>query len=140
MRKLRGNRERMRKWREIHSQDFLILCLFPPSLSISYIKIVTFCRKMLNTALLSRMSQKHTHYEKVILGQTGCENALQVVTACLKVSQYTPFILKVLLINPSIHPFSVLSVKLMCHSCCRCFISKRSGSGKASINDSKSCS
>ena len=34
-----------RKWREneemereIHSQDFLILCLFPPSLSISYIK------------------------------------------------------------------------------------------------------
>ena len=28
----------MRKWREIHSQDFLIICLFPPSLSISYIK------------------------------------------------------------------------------------------------------
>merc|ERR1712002_1421197 len=65
MRKLRGNGERMRKWREneemkrkwreneemkrkwreneemereIHSQYFLILCLFPPSLSISYIK------------------------------------------------------------------------------------------------------
>ena len=38
MRKWRGNGERMRKWREIHSQDFLILCLFPPSLSISYIK------------------------------------------------------------------------------------------------------
>ena len=35
---LRRNGERMRKWREIHSQDFLILCLFPPSLSISYIK------------------------------------------------------------------------------------------------------
>ena len=40
-----GNGERGRKWREneemeweIHSQDFLILCLFPPSLSISYIK------------------------------------------------------------------------------------------------------
>ena len=38
MKKWRGNGERMRKWREIHSQDFLILCLFPPSLSISYIK------------------------------------------------------------------------------------------------------
>ena len=75
MRKWRENEEMKRKWREneemkrksreneemereIHSQDFLILCLFPPSLSISYIKIVTFCRKMLNTALLSRMSQK----------------------------------------------------------------------------------
>ena len=45
-----------RKWREneemkeIHSLHFLILSLFPPSLSISYIKIVTFCREMLNTA------------------------------------------------------------------------------------------
>ena len=45
MRKWRGNGERKRKWREneemereLHSQDFLILCLFPPSLSISYIK------------------------------------------------------------------------------------------------------
>ena len=28
-----------RKWREIHSLLFLILSLFPPSLSISYIKI-----------------------------------------------------------------------------------------------------
>ena len=44
-RKWRENEEMKRKWREneemereIHSQDFLILCLFPPSLSISYIK------------------------------------------------------------------------------------------------------
>ena len=65
-RKWRENEEMKRKWREneemereIHSQDFLILCLFSPSLSISYIKFVTFCRKMLNTALLSRMSQKN---------------------------------------------------------------------------------
>ena len=42
MRKLRGNGERMRKWRENHflfissfSFHFLILCLFPHSLSIS---------------------------------------------------------------------------------------------------------
>ena len=44
-RKWRENEEMKRKWREneegereIHSQDFLILCLYPPSLSISYIK------------------------------------------------------------------------------------------------------
>ena len=29
----------MRKWREIDSLHFLILSLFPPSLSISYIKM-----------------------------------------------------------------------------------------------------
>ena len=34
-----GNGERMRKWREIHTLHFLILSLFLPSLSISYIKI-----------------------------------------------------------------------------------------------------
>ena len=34
-----GNGERMRKWREIHSLHFLILSLFVPCLSISYIKI-----------------------------------------------------------------------------------------------------
>ena len=33
-----GNGERMRKWREIHFLHFLILSLFPPSLSISCIK------------------------------------------------------------------------------------------------------
>ena len=33
------NKERMRKWREIHTLHFLILSLFLPSLSISYIKI-----------------------------------------------------------------------------------------------------
>ena len=38
-RKRRGNGERMRKWREIHTLHFLILSLFLPSLSISYIKI-----------------------------------------------------------------------------------------------------
>ena len=44
-RKWRENEEMKRKWREneemereIHSQDFLIFCLFPPYLSISYIK------------------------------------------------------------------------------------------------------
>ena len=39
---------------------------------------------MLNTALLSRMSQKsqHTRYEEIILGRTCCEEAPQVVPAC----------------------------------------------------------
>ena len=32
------NGERMRKWRKIHSLNFLIFSLFPPALSISYIK------------------------------------------------------------------------------------------------------
>ena len=86
MRKSRGNGGRMRKWREFHSLHFLILSLFPPSLLISYIKIscITFCRKMLNTALLSRMSQKNipTRYEEILLGQFRCEEAPQVVPAC----------------------------------------------------------
>ena len=65
---LRGNEERMRKWRgngeemerewgngETISSFFLyILPLYPFPIS----KLVTFCRKMLNTAFLSRMSQK----------------------------------------------------------------------------------
>ena len=37
-RKWRENEEMERKWREIHSLHFLIFSLFPPSLSISYIK------------------------------------------------------------------------------------------------------
>ena len=38
--------------------NFPIVSLFPPSLSNSYVKIVSFCRKVFNTALESRMSQK----------------------------------------------------------------------------------
>ena len=33
-----GNGEKMRKWKDTHSLHFLIFTLFPPSLSISYIK------------------------------------------------------------------------------------------------------
>ena len=42
---------------------------------------------MLNTALLSRMSQKsqHTRYEEIILGRTCCEEAPQFVPACYSV-------------------------------------------------------
>ena len=37
-RKWRENEEMERKWREIHSLHFLIFSLFPPCLSISYVK------------------------------------------------------------------------------------------------------
>ena len=68
----------MRKCREWISLHFLPLFQFPTS------KCVTFCCKMLNTALLSQMSQKsqHTRYEEIILGRTCCEEAPQFVPAC----------------------------------------------------------
>ena len=87
-RKWRENEEMERKWGNgkrltlyisSFSLHFLPLSLFPTS------KSVTFCCKMLNTALLSRMSQKPqlTRYEEIILGPTCCEEAPQVVPACL---------------------------------------------------------
>ena len=81
------NEEEMeRKWRKIHSLHFLIFSFFPPALSVSYLsKIVSSCRKMLNTALLARMSQKiNMSYEKIILDRICCEKALEVVTAWCK--------------------------------------------------------
>ena len=60
-----------------------IFSFFLPTYAFPMSKIVTFCRKMLSTALLSRMSQKteQTRYEKIILGQIRCEKASQVVRA-----------------------------------------------------------
>ena len=73
-----GSGERMTLYISSFSLHFLPLSPFPTS------KFVTFCRKMLNTALLSRMSQKseHTRYEKIILGRICCEEASQIVPAC----------------------------------------------------------
>ena len=74
--------EKMRKWREIHSLHFLIFSLFPPSLSISYIK---------NCLILSQNVKYHifvanvtknltyAHYEKIILCRILCEKFPQVV-------------------------------------------------------------
>ena len=85
-----------RKWRENEEMERDWLSTFPHSLSISSLflhflplfpfptsKCITFCCKMLNTALLSRMSQKsqHTRYEEIILGRTCCEEAPQFVPA-----------------------------------------------------------
>ena len=73
-----GNREKMAR---------VNLSQFPHSLSISSLflhflplfpfltsKCITFCCKMLNTALLSRMSQKsqHVRYEEIIPGRPDC--------------------------------------------------------------------
>ena len=73
-RKWRENEEMRRKWRENEEMERDWLSTFPHSLSISSLflhflplfpfptsKCVTFCCKMLNTALLSRMSQKSQH-------------------------------------------------------------------------------
>ena len=95
-RKWRENEEMRRKWRENEEMERDWLSTFPHSLSISSLflhflplfpfptsKCITFCCKMLNTALLSRMSQKsqHTRYEEIILGRTCCEEAPQFVPA-----------------------------------------------------------
>ena len=96
-RKWRENEEMRRKWRENEEMERDWLSTFPHSLSISSLflhflplfpfptsKCITFCCKMLNTALLSRMSQKsqHTRYEEIILGRTCCAEAPQFVPAC----------------------------------------------------------
>ena len=75
-----GNWERMRKWREIHSLHSSFSFYFLPFYPFPRSKIVSFCRKISNRALLSRMSQKHTHNEKIILGRIRCEKAPQAVT------------------------------------------------------------
>ena len=100
-RKWRENEEMRRKWRENEEMERDWLSTFPHSLSISSLflhflplfpfptsKCITFCCKMLNTALLSRMSQKsqHTRYEEIILGRTCCEEAPQFVPAWCSVS------------------------------------------------------
>ena len=86
-RKWRENEEMVRKWgnEERFALYISLFSFFPPSLSISYTKIVSFCRKMLNTALLSLMSQKKLNIramKKIILGRIRCEKAPQVVPAC----------------------------------------------------------
>ena len=67
---------------------FLPLYPFPKS------KIVSFCRKMLNMVLLSRMSQKNLTYAlwennsgPEFLGRIHCEKAPQVVRACFEQKQ-----------------------------------------------------
>ena len=55
---------------------------------------------MLNTALLSRMSQKsqHTRYEEIILGRIRCEKALQVVRACPHIRKLSRDLVRIVLL------------------------------------------
>ena len=85
-RKWRDNEEMEREWG--NGEKFILyissfFLYFFPLYPFPTSKFVIFCRKMLNTALLSRMSQKsqHTRYEEIILGRIRCEEALQVVPA-----------------------------------------------------------
>ena len=73
----------MRKWRK----NFLILSLYPPSLSISYIKIGHILSQNVKYGIFVANVTKteHTRYEEIILGRILCEEAPQVVTACLYV-------------------------------------------------------
>ena len=85
-RKRRGNGERMRKWRK----NFLILSLYPPSLSISYIKIGHILSQNVKYGIFVANVTKTEHtYEEIILGQILCEEAPQVVTACRTLSLST---------------------------------------------------
>ena len=76
----------MRKWRK----NFLILSLYPPSLSISYIKIGHILSQNVKYGIFVANVTKteHTRYEEIILGRILCEEAPQVVTACLLLTQY----------------------------------------------------
>ena len=70
----------MRKWRK----NFLILSLYPPSLSISYIKICHILSQNVKYGIFVANVTKteHTRYEEIILGRILCEEAPQVVSAC----------------------------------------------------------
>ena len=84
----------MRKWREIHSQDFLILCLFPPSLSISYIKNCHILSQNVKYGTFVANVTKNLTYahEEIILGLIRCEEAPQVVPACCQVLTFMAII------------------------------------------------
>ena len=60
---MREQRERIRKWREIHSLNFLIFSSFPPSLSISYMK---------SCLILSKNIKYGTFVANVLLSSFNC--------------------------------------------------------------------
>ena len=76
----------MRIWRKIHSLHFLIFSLYPPSLSISYIKIGHILSQNVKYGIFVANVTKteHTRYEEIILGRILCEEAPQVVSACFR--------------------------------------------------------
>ena len=81
----------MRKWRE----NFLIISLYPPSLSISYIKICHILSQNVKYGIFVANVTKteHTRYEEIILGRILCEEAPQVVSACTTI-YFSPTLLR----------------------------------------------
>ena len=79
-----GIGERMRKCREIPSLHLLISSLFPPSLSISYIKncIILAQNGQYGTFVVNVTKKLSYVLWKIILGRLRCEKAPQVVRAC----------------------------------------------------------
>ena len=79
---------------------------------------------MLNTALLSRMSQKsqHTHYEEIILGRTCCEEAPQVVPAWRSVTYLFPFYHLLTVSPPSLECCKPRLCFLTSHHDCHIFL------------------
>ena len=75
----------MGKWRGIHSLHFLIFSLFPPYISISYIKhcLILSGNVKYGTFVANFTTNLYTRYEKIILGRIHCEKAPQVVRALL---------------------------------------------------------
>ena len=66
----------MRKWRETHSLYFPFFSLFPPSLSISYIKICLILLQNVKYGTFVANVAKNltcTRYEKIILGRIRAE-------------------------------------------------------------------
>ena len=113
----------MRKWREIHSLDFLIFSLFPPSLSISYIKIVIFCRKMSKTDFCHECHKKlNMRNEKMILGRIRCEKAPQVVPAWCALDSTAGSIFVVILVELTIQP---ISLQILRRPCCLVWTAKK---------------
>ena len=62
---------------EIHSIHFLIFSLFPPSLSISYIKnCLILSQNVRYKTFVANVKKTYlTRYEKMILGRIRCEKA-----------------------------------------------------------------
>ena len=65
----------MRKWREIHSLHFLILSLFPPSLSISSIKICHILSQNINYGTYVSNGTKNLTY--ALWGNNSGSKSLQ---------------------------------------------------------------
>ena len=114
-----GNGERFTLYISSFSLYFLPLYPFPVS------KIVSFCRKILNTALLSRMSQKnltYMRYEKIILGRIRCEKAPQVVPAWCGLDSTAVSIFAVILVELTIQ---LISLQILRRQCCLVWTAKK---------------